>query len=666
MSLLPQSAGYATIVGGGIFFALLINGVTFIQARYTRYDPSKVEEFSSASRSIKSGMLSVGVTSAWVWGSVFLVTATLCYAEGLATAWWFACGGLAEISAFAFLASKVKVNAGGASTFLQVAKVRFGTLGHVTFAVAALASNFVVGSQILVGGSGIVSGLTGINVYAAVWLFPFVITIYVLTGGLRATFIADYLHCCILFTCLLVLVISTYAHGTVLGSPGKLYDLLQEVAITAPAAGNAHGSYTTFKSDGAMYYAVISSTCFYGLSLLDQSYFQRAVAARPEATSKSFIFAGFFFFSIAFATGTSMGLSARALENTPAWPTYPNPLTGTQIGAGLAGPFAATAILGHAGAAMYLIIVFMATTSAFSAQLVAVSTLMAFDLFKPYFRSHATNSEMMRINHLVVVLWAIFMAIICTVFVRIGIALNFLFYFMGVVTSPAVVPIILLMTWSKLNKVGAVGGVIGGMIMGFVAWLVTTKTLLGEINTTTTQSNLPIIAGGLVGLGTGAIISTVSSLIAPANFDFNIARAIGGRFDRQSETGGDSNEEKVANDKVDSALQRIDGDGRDAETDAAYDEGVVKLEASQTKFRIITVAILIIVYVLIPAPLAATAHIYSKGLFTLQCVVSTIFLFTSTLLIIFWPIIESIPELKLLWGRISRNERSDKGRTFQE
>lgn len=47
-----------------------------------------------------------------------------------------------------------------------------------------------------------------------------------------------------------------------------------------------------------------------------------------------------------------MGLSARALENTPAWPTYPNPLTGTQIGAGLAGPFAATAILGHAGAAM--------------------------------------------------------------------------------------------------------------------------------------------------------------------------------------------------------------------------------------------------------------------------------------------------------------------------
>lgn len=414
MSLLPQSVGYATIVGGGILFAILINAVTFIQSRYTRYDPRKVKEFSSASRSIKSGMLSVGVTSAWVWGSVFLVTATLVYLEGLAVAWWFATGGLAEIAGFAFLASKVKANAGGASTFLQVAKVRFGTLGHVAFALAALASNFVVGSQIIIGGSGVVSGLTGINVYAAVWLFPFVITIYVLTGGLRATFIADYLHCCILFSCLLVLVISTYAHGSILGSPGKLYDLLQDVALTSPAAGNAHGSYTTFKSTGSIYYAVISATCFYGLSLLDQSYFQRAVAARPEATSKSFIFAGFFFFSIAFATGTAMGLSARALETTPAWPTYPKPLTGAQIGAGLVGPFAATALLGHAGTAMYLIIIFMATTSAFSSQLVAVSTLVAFDLFHPYFKPHATNKEMMRINHLAVVLWAIFMAAICT------------------------------------------------------------------------------------------------------------------------------------------------------------------------------------------------------------------------------------------------------------
>lgn len=63
-----------------------MNALTWIQRRYTGRDPSKIEEFSSASRSINSGMcvcpytaeryltrsLSVAITSAWVWAAVFL------------------------------------------------------------------------------------------------------------------------------------------------------------------------------------------------------------------------------------------------------------------------------------------------------------------------------------------------------------------------------------------------------------------------------------------------------------------------------------------------------------------------------------------------------------------------------------------------------------------
>jgi Na+/proline symporter len=41
---------------------------------------------------------------------------------------------------------------------------------------------------------------------------------------------ADYLHCIILFTCLLVLVLSTYTGGNVVSSPGHLYDLLLEAS----------------------------------------------------------------------------------------------------------------------------------------------------------------------------------------------------------------------------------------------------------------------------------------------------------------------------------------------------------------------------------------------------------------------------------------------------
>lgn len=80
--------------------------------------------------------MSVGITSAWVWAAVFLQTGTLTYLYGVSVPWWFGMGGFvgrsisqsnatqhalgsnndAEIAAFAFVSSKIKANASGAST----------------------------------------------------------------------------------------------------------------------------------------------------------------------------------------------------------------------------------------------------------------------------------------------------------------------------------------------------------------------------------------------------------------------------------------------------------------------------------------------------------------------------------------------------------------------
>ncbi|OCF44415.1 hypothetical protein I317_01675 [Kwoniella heveanensis CBS 569] len=672
MSLLPESAGYATILAGGAFFAVLMNGLTWVQRRYTQFDPARIEEFSSASRSVKTGMLSIGITSAWVWAALFLQTGTLTYLNGVSIPWWFGMGGFVEIAAFAFISSKVKVNAGGASTYLQVAKVRFGTLGHLAYMFAAIVANFVVGSEILIGGAGVISGMTGISPYAAIWLLPTVIVAYVLTGGLRATFVADYLHCCILYTCVLVLVLATYTRGDIIGSPGKLYDLLLAASEVTPQPGNAHSSYLSFRSDGGMYYAITAATSFFGLSFCDQSYWQRSIASRPAGTSKAFIFAGCFFFSAAFAIGSSMGLAARALESNPAFPTYPNPLSLAEIGAGLAGPYASKVILGKAGPAMYTIIAFMATTSALSAQYVAVSTIMSYDVYREYFNKKATNTQLMRVNHIAVVAWAIFLAGIDSVFSHIGLDLNFLFYFMAVCTSGSVFPIGLLMCWTKLNKVGAIVGVIGGLVVGFIGWLVSAVKLEGVINTTTLTASKVILSGSLSALGAGAIFSIAISLLKPASFDFELTRAIGsGHTVSRPVTQTSSGEKEVGSQEVPSidyepALAKVEGGGRTAAADADYAEGVKKLEASQTRFRLITAAFLLVILVLIPAPLAGTGVVYTKGLFTLQCVAAATFVFVSTLLIIFWPIVESWKDLSTIFHRFVKNERIDFVREEQD
>ncbi|KAK4941608.1 urea permease [Elasticomyces elasticus] len=659
MSLLPQSAGYATILVGGVFFAALMNGITWVQKRYTTFDPARVEEFSSASRSVKTGMLSVGITSAWVWAAVFLQTGTLTYLYGVSIPWWFGMGGFVEIAAFAFVSSKIKANASGASTYLQVAKVRFGVAGHLAYMFAALVANFVVGSEILIGGAGVITGMTGISEYAAIWLLPLVIVAYVLTGGLRATFVADYLHCCILFSCLLVLVLATYTRGDVIGSPGKLYDLLLDASKTAPAVGNGHESYLSFRSEGGMYYAVTAATSFFGLSFCDQSYWQRSIAARPAGTSKSFIFAGCFFFSVALGIGSSMGLAARALASSPAFPAYPDGLTAAEFGAGLAGPFASVTILGKAGPAMYTIIAFMATTSALSAQLVAVSSIFSYDIYREYFNKNATNVQMMRVNHAVVIFWAIFLAGIDTAFAYIGLDLNFLFYLMAVCTSGAVFPIGLLMCWTRLNKVAAILGVVGGLAMG--------DNICHKSDGQQGHS-----LGLLVGVGEWRYhIDRAFFDRKPASFDFELTRAIG-RGTVLSEPVSPPTEptEKVPHHNQahvpgskglthEPALRSVEGGGQSAEVDAKYAEEVVKLEASQTRFRIITGLFLLVILVLIPAPLAGTAVVYPKGLFVLQCVAAATFVFVSLILIVSWPLFESRHELAIIFGRIARNERLD-------
>ena len=46
--------------------------LTAIQARYTGFSPKNSEEFNSASRSIKPGLIASGIVSAWTWAATLV------------------------------------------------------------------------------------------------------------------------------------------------------------------------------------------------------------------------------------------------------------------------------------------------------------------------------------------------------------------------------------------------------------------------------------------------------------------------------------------------------------------------------------------------------------------------------------------------------------------
>lgn len=95
---------------------------------------------------------------------------------------------------------------------------------------------------------------------------------------------------------------------------------------------------------------------------------------------------------------TTLGLSAVALKGDPDMIT----LTAADVGAGLPASAAAAALLGKSGAAALLIVLFLAVTSATSAELIAVSALLTYDVYKRYVNPQATEAQILRVSHAMV------------------------------------------------------------------------------------------------------------------------------------------------------------------------------------------------------------------------------------------------------------------------
>jgi Na+/proline symporter len=196
-----------------------------------------------------------------------------------------------------------------------------------------------------------------------------------------------------------------------------------------------------------------------------------------------------------------MGLAALALQKSPAFPTYPLPMAESDISAGLTLPYAAVAILGSGGAVATLLIVFMAVTSAFSAQLIAVSSIFTYDIYNTYVNPQASGRRLVYISHACVAGFGLVMAGFSTGLYYAGISMGYLYLLMGVIISSAVLPATLTLMWKGQNVWAAGLSPILGLACSIIAWMVTTAKLNdGVINVATSGSNMPMLAGNVVAL----------------------------------------------------------------------------------------------------------------------------------------------------------------------
>lgn len=160
-----------------------------------------------------------------------------------------------------------------------------------------------------------------------------------------------------------------------------MHDLLVRASEANPVPGNAHGSYLTIRSKDGLIFGVINVIGNFATVFNDQAYWQRAIASKPSSCVKAYLLGGLAWMSIPLMFATTLGLAAVALTGDPAMKV----LTPADVSAGLPAPAAAAALLGKGGAAAMLVLLFLAVTSATSAELIAVSSILTYDVYKVFF-----------------------------------------------------------------------------------------------------------------------------------------------------------------------------------------------------------------------------------------------------------------------------------------
>jgi len=576
---LPKWGGYLIVVLFGVFFSLVTTSIVKLEEKFVGTKITS-EFFNTAGRDIKIGLTASVIVSQWTWAATLLQSSNVAWQYGVSGPFWYASGATIQVLLFGILAIEVKRRAPTCHTVCELVLARWGHAAHKTFIFFSFLTSIIVTSMLLLGGSATMKALAGCDVNLTSFLIPWGVILYTASGGLKATFLASYIHTAIIFVILLIMVYSIYIKNY---STDIIYDYLDQTVdhsyeecqiifsdnyrcsgrdenggtgcgcydgetisiencydgdkiagthydddigsrtrrprtyACGYVVNNRRGSYLTMLSGPGLMFGIINIIGNFGTVFVDQSYWQSAIAAKPAAAHKGYMLGGMVWFTIPFALATACGLAATALQL---------PIDSFEAGSGLVPPAVATHIYGDKGALMITIMLFMAIVSTGSAESIAVSSIAAYDIYRTYFNPEATGKDIMRISRYVIVLFGGCMGVLAVILNQIGLNLGWVYLFMGICIGSAVIPLWNLMTWDQASGTGAIIAAWSGMILAIITWLVAATIQSGAISVATLGTNEAMLAGNVVAIGSSGMIHWIHSKMFPQNYDWESMKAI--------------------------------------------------------------------------------------------------------------------------------------------
>jgi SSS family transporter len=624
---LPEWVGYAVVLGFGLLFSVITTLIVYINKYFGSKGEITSEHFNTAGRMIKTGLTASVIVSQWTWAATLLQSSNVAWQYGVSGPFWYASGATIQVLLFGVLAINLKKVAPSAHTVCEIVKARWGKPAHLTFLFFCFAANIIVTSMLLLGGAATVEALTGMDYRLAAFLIPWGVILYTASGGLQATFLASYIHTVIIFVVLILMVFIVYIK---VYSSDQIFDMLEatvsytveecEAAYSddngtffdadtfacGSVPGNRNGSYLTMLSSQGLMFGIINIVGNFGTVFVDQSYWQSAIAARPESAAKGYLLGGICWFAIPFSLATSLGLTSTALML---------PITADEAGSGLVPPAVAAYLLGDIGAVLILIMLFMAIVSTGSAESIAVSSLVSYDIYREYINPDATGKQILFVSRVVIVGFGLIMGAFAIILQTMGLNLGWVYLFMGIVIGSAVIPLWNLMTWDKASGTGAVIAAWSGLVLALISWLVGAQVQSGSVSVATLGTNEVMLSGNLVAiLSSGLIHYIYSKFIDPQDYDFST---------------------------LDDGIKLVEEDKRGL---TATEQDAVMLRRAERWIKrrgYILTLVLVIIWPLLSVP----AGTFTKTYFAFWVLVAIAWGFGAAIIITFLPLVESSEEI---------------------
>ena len=552
--LLNQAAGYGVLIGVGALFAGGMILTTFLLQKYLHENANSTETFSVANRSVGTFLSASAVYSSWSWSTEFLFVSLMTYNYGVQAGYYYGAGLAIQIAVMSVIGIHAKKRIPTAHTSLEAVQLRYGKAAHLLYLVLSLICNICSClAMILACASGISIIAGNLHIVASTMLIPFGVLLYTVVGGLKATFLTDFVHTTVLLVVLCYINTAVLTSDQVGGIDG-LYDKIIEVSKTKFIEGNYDGSILTGKSKGSVIFGLVLTAGNFGLTVMDSSFWQKTFSASPRATVPAYLLTAFLIFSNVWPISAIIGGSLHFLESDPSFPTYPRKMTQYEIDSGFVLPYVLKAILGNGGVGALLLILYLAVTSTVSAQMVSVSSIVSFDIYKKYIHPNAQNKSMINVSHITCVVFGLGIAGFSIMLHYVGVNMTWFGYFIPMAICPGVIPLIFTVTWDRQTFWAAFISPVVGFAAGLTVWISTAYHFYGSVTIESTGGQLPALYGSLTALLLPGTLSIIISFIKPEKFDWEKLKQVNLLVD-----GDSSSEVEIDNDTPTIPKEKQDG-----------------------------------------------------------------------------------------------------------